>query len=224
MIFVLDLDGTLIDSFARHGLLLEELLQEYAPEFHVRTAEYMDYKRSGHNNYQYLTECLGLPETTARKICHKWVEHIEDPDWLQYDKLYGDALPFLESIKSHGDQIIFLSARQNAASAHAEVRRLGLDQYADEIIFVNQTAQYPTKAAYLGKLLSSSAKSSLFLPVECDIIIIGDTEDEFGAALANQIPPFILSRGFRSSGYLSKVLGITKTFANLTEISRRIYE
>ena len=224
MICVLDLDGTLIDSFARHGLLLEELLQKYAVDAHVRTADYMEYKRSGNNNYKYLTERLGLPEAAACKICREWIQRIEDPFWLQYDKLYDDALSFLRLVKLHGDEIIFLSARHNDASAYDEVIRLGISQYAADIDFVSQFAKYSTKTACIKHLLSVSARPPLSALPKCDIIVIGDTEDEFNAALANQVPSLILSRGFRSSEYLTKTLKISKCFTNLTEVSKKIYE
>jgi len=216
MILLLDLDGTLIDSFSRHGLLLEELLQQHAPGNHIQNTEYVQFKRSGKNNYQYLTQHLGLPEATARQICDAWVRQIEDSGWLQQDKLYDDTQAFLELVKAHGDKIIFLSARQNAANAYAELQRLGLDQYADDIIIVNQNAQYQTKKDYIQQL-------SLYQSPKSDIIIIGDTEDDFGAAQANQVSSFILNRGFRASEYLTKI-GVPESFASLVAVSRRMYE
>lgn len=224
MIFLLDLDGTLIDSFSRHGLLLESILQKYAPAFHIQTADYTSAKRSGKNNYQYLTEYLGLPEDTTRKICDEWVGHIENPEWLQYDKLYSDAKPFLQLIKSRDDKIIFLSARHDANGAYDEVKHLGIDQYADDVIIVNKNAKYQTKSEYIQHLLADTMTPSLQQSPECGIIMVGDTEDDFNAASANQIPFFILNRGFRSSEYLAKILKVPESFADLTTISRRIYE
>ena len=101
MIYVLDLDGTLIDSSIRHGELLRDILNKYNINCSVNFEnEYLEFKRNGGSTFYYLQDVMGLSKVLCTEISRKWIEHIEDWKWLLKDILYDDALPFLNRISN----------------------------------------------------------------------------------------------------------------------------
>jgi len=193
MTYLLDLDGTLIDSARRHWVLMEKLLQKYCPDKaeSFDAAEYMQYKADGHSGKQYLTEILHLDVTKAGEIQKEWQVHIEDEEYLALDRLYDDTIPFLEEQKEKGDTIIYLTARQNRQGLYASLDRLDIRQYASRVIVVDPRNAKAEKIAAAQELLQAGE----------DLILVGDTENEYAVAQELQMPVYLLNRGFRSRKY-----------------------
>ena len=193
MTYLLDLDGTLIDSARRHWVLMEKLLRQYCPDKaeSFAAAEYMQYKADGHSGKQYLTEILHLDEAKAGEIQKEWQEHIEDEEYLALDRLYDDTIPFLEEQKEKGDTIIYLTARQNRQGLYASLDRLDIRQYASRVIVVDPRNAKAEKIAAAQELLQAGE----------DLILVGDTENEYAVAQELQLPVYLLNRGFRSKNY-----------------------
>jgi len=193
MTYLLDLDGTLIDSARRHWVLMEKLLQQYCPDKaeSFAAAEYMQYKADGHSGKQYLTEILHLDEAKVGEIQKEWQEHIEDEEYLALDRLYDDTIPFLEEQKEKGDTIIYLTARQNRRGLYASLDRLDIRKYASRVIVVDPRKAKAEKIAAAQELLQAGE----------DLILVGDTENEYAVAQELQLPVYLLNRGFRSKNY-----------------------
>ena len=192
MRYFFDLDGTLIDSSQRHTLVLSSVLAESNFSFPVeRLQNFISYKSHGFSTLDYLNNVLGMDSDTSRTVAHMWVERIEDPDYLKYDRLYDDVFFVLDSLgSSHSNEIMFITARKHPESLLDELDSLDLTEYAEEIFVVDPVHAAVEKINIL--LQFGNTRSSL---------IIGDTEVEYHASLATGIPVLLLNRGFRCKEY-----------------------
>lgn len=191
MIFVLDLDGTLIDSSKRHYVLMEKLLKEYADNISFNPADYMEYKRMGNSGKQYLKEELGLDKETSDAISKEWVTNIENEEYMDLDELYTDTIEFLDALKQKQYKIIFLSARHNRTNTLKQLEKFGIKEYADAIYVVSPERATEEKIEVIMTYQESGKET----------IIVGDTENEYDTAYAAGINYFVLNRGFRSKEY-----------------------
>ena len=181
MIYVFDLDGTIIDSTKRHYMLMERILMDYGIEVPSDFAKsYMGYKADGNSGKSYLKDILGLTPETADKIQKEWIDHIEDDDFLLTDELYPDALKALEEADG---RIVFLTVRENESGLRKELTRLGIGDH--ELIVLPHTG----------------SKSRVLKELNGDCIMIGDTEVDYEASKEACCKSYILNRGFRSERY-----------------------
>ncbi len=218
MIYVLDLDGTLIDSGERHCRLMQEILSGTAPEVMSESAQgmcydpvgFMRYKADGHSGIQYLTDCLKLGEEAAGQIMALWRQQIEEERWLKMDALYPDTLGFLTRLKQTHSKIIYLTARQNKEGLLQELKRLEIAGYADDIQVVSPADAGKAKKQVVETLLAKTGED------EGMVCIIGDSENEYHLARELSLPCFLLNRGARSERYW-KERGV-KSIASLDEI------
>lgn len=182
--YVFDLDGTLIDSSARHWMLMVELLHQYGFDTGEEFAdEFMRYKRRGNSGYRYLTDVLKISQQCAEEISSEWVKHIEDEKWLIFDTLYDDTIPTLKKIEG---RILFLTIRNNKESLMSELKARGI-------------AIYPIKVLSTGQ-----DKAEILKMISDEKIMVGDTEIDYRAAVESDCPYYMLNRGFRSKEYWDK--------------------
>ncbi len=218
MIYVLDLDGTLINSEERHWGLMGEILSGTVPEIMSGKAsgmcydpvEYMRYKADGHSGYQYLTDRLGLSREAAGQIMALWQQQIEEERWLKTDTLYPDTLGFLNRLKQRQSKIIYLTARQNKEGLLQELKQLEIDGYADDIQVVPPADAGEAKKRVVETILAKTEED------EGTVCIVGDTENEYHLARELSLTCFLLNRGARSERYW-KERGV-KSLASLDEI------
>ena len=204
MTYVLDLDGTLIDSTARHYLLMEKIIADYRQRMQeladalgaYNSEEYMAYKLGGHSGAAYLTEILGLDADVAGELTKQWVSEIELPEYMDTDVLYDDTFPYLAELQSAGHDIIFLTSRANENETFRELDRLGIRRYAEECVIVNPGIR-DAKLEFVKTLVEKGDKP----------VIVGDMETEYYIAARLGLPFYIVNRGFRSKKYLDS-LGI----------------
>ena len=170
MIAFVDLDGTIIDSFYRHYILLNYILVKYKLNIEFIFDDYYIKKRNGLNNYKYLTEILNISEDVAEKIQKEWIEKIENKDMLSLDKLYDDAIPFLEFLKEKNYKIIFLTARRNESLTMIQLEELGISKYPTKVIVVDPKNGDINKSNAIDKEKTANS------------IMIGDTEVDYKSA------------------------------------------
>lgn len=207
MTIILDIDGTLINSSNRHYLLLEELLKSENMKVHLDKEDYLNYKRSGGNNLNYMISRLLLDEEVACKINQEWIAQIENKNWIKYDNLYEDTIDFLENIKKRNVNIYYLSSRHNKENLMDELEELGIKKYANQIYIVDTKNQIEEKRKIISKIKKEHQDS---------IYMIGDTEVDYYSAEKNNIKYMILNRGFRSKSYFDKIN--IKTYNNLFNV------
>lgn len=211
MTFFIDLDGTIINSFERHYLLLNELLKKNKLNKNIDKEKYYILKRDGINNYNYLINNLLLEQEIASLIKNEWIKEIEDLKWISFDKLYDDSIFFLDSIKNN--KIFFLTARKNKENVRLQINNFRLRGYAQNTFVVDSQNPVEGKIEIVEKYKKDH-------PLE-KLIIIGDSEVEFLTAKRLNIKSYILNRGFRSKKFLLKY-GVKKTYDSLYEITKEV--
>lgn len=218
MIYILDLDGTLIDSSERHWRLMREILSKAAPEIVSESASgkrfdpagFMRYKADGYSGLQYLTDCLKLTEDTAGQIMALWRRQIEEERWLKLDVLYPDTPAFLDRMKQKHKKIYYLTARKNKEGLLRELEWLKIADYAVEIQIVSPADAREEKKRVVETILAEAGEDA------GSVCIVGDTENEYHLAKELSLPCYLLNRGFRSERYW-KDRGV-KSVASLCEI------
>lgn len=211
MIFVIDLDGTLVNSFERHYVLLNRLLEKYTKKSIKNKNEYFKFKKEGYNNRKYLEEKLNVDSEISQVIQKEWIENIEGNSMLKLDTLYDDAISFLTKLREFAN-IYFLTARENKKGVTDFINKSNLNKYCEECFVVSTNNARKNKAEKIEELKRKNLGK--------EIIIIGDTEVDFYSASNMNCKSYILNRGFRSRNFL-KNLGIY-SYSDLEEIIERI--
>lgn len=201
----LDLDGTLINSFDRHYVLLKEICTQMNIPFNMSKESYFALKREGLNNKKILSTYCQFPSEIVNEIQMEWVKHIEDNDYLELDYLYNDAIPFLNYLTKKGYKIYLLTARKNNSGVKHTLKKNEILDYFAKIYVVNPEKASENKANILEKYKES------------DTILIGDTEVEALCAKKLGISAFILNRGFRSANYLKENFSL-ETYGSLIQL------
>lgn len=209
MIIVFDLDGTLINSELRHQILLARILKEYKISYEDKLEGYLEYKKSGNGNLKFLQEVLNIDKTLAYEIQKKWMENIENREYLTYDKVYPEVIPILNKLYEK-DEIYYLTARSNRENLLKELEYLQIEKYAQEIFVVNPKKAIEEKR----KIITAISRNG-------KTFLIGDTEVEYEAGKQLlSVYTKILNRGFRNKEFFeSKKI---KTYNNLCEIFKEV--
>ena len=170
-------------------------------------SSFMEYKRDGHNGRAYLTDVLGLNGQLADSISSEWKKNIEDESLLVFDTLYEETISILLSIHETSIRVVYLTVRNNRKCLNEELVRLRIRGYADEVIVLSQGTG---KTDELIRIRNISD----------DVIVVGDTETDYDAAMAASVRCYILNRGFRSKAYWDR-RGVNSD-KNLSEIIEKI--
>lgn len=183
-----DVDGTLLDSSARHETLLRDLLREDGQPWPAEAPDYLTYKADGHSTRAWL-EQAGLTPEQAADIAARWQARIETAPYLAQDRAYPDAVPFLQAVRRSGRSVVLISARQDAQALRVTLERCELLPLADELLVVPPLHAAAEKAARLqGRIAPGDW-------------MVGDTEADQKAAEQLGLPCLVLHRGFRSRRY-----------------------
>lgn len=204
MIYCLDLDGTLVDSRRRHAVVLQAVLQRR----HISCSEediaaYVPYKSQGKNTVDFLCERLRLVRVEAQACAAAWTAVIEEAQYLALDVLYEDTLVALRGLKERG-KIVCLTARKDREAVLQEMADLKIRAYMDTIFVVSPLRAGPEKQAVVRELKKEDA-----------VVVIGDTEVEYEAALEEGVACRVLNCGFRSKLFW-EARGV-RSFASLHE-------
>lgn len=183
-----DVDGTLLDSSARHERLLRDLLKETGIAWPVHAPDYLNYKADGHTTRSWL-EAVGISRSKAEKIAAAWQARIETEPYLAMDHSYEDAVAFLRALHEWQAKVVLLSARQDAGALRTTLQRCALLPLADEVVVVSPRRAVDEKAAVL------RARA------ERGDVMVGDTEADLEAAQCVGVRCLVLDRGFRSRNY-----------------------
>ena len=184
MTYVFDLDGTLIDSRKRHWMLMDKLLRQHGIKVPDSfQTSFLSYKADGHTGLDYLTLKMNIPNNIAEKIQTEWIVHIEDEELQKHDVLFPDVISTLSMIN---DRILLVTLRNNENNLRRSLKKLRLEKYNTIV------------------LKHGSSKTSVLRTIKDDLIMIGDTETDYEAAVEAQCRYYILNRGFRSELFWKK--------------------
>lgn len=193
MIYIFDIDGTLVNSKLRHSVLLKDILIEYGKKIPVNFEDdYIKSKCGGLSTKNYLSTKLGFDDGLSQKIATEWVEKIENEEYLMLDELYDDCVPTLERLFKN-NKIYFLSSRSQPLLLKQELIHFDIMKYADKLLISIPGEGASGKAKYIKKLKDENADE--------EILVIGDTEIDYKAAISANVRYYILNRGFRNCDY-----------------------
>lgn len=176
-----DFDGTLLDSRARHGIVLGDILAENNIDIDV--SDLIDFKRDGANNVAFLIS-RGVDDDVARRIQSEWVRRIERDDYLAHDTMYADALDLLNKYGAGAD-LVLITARANVAGLHAQVDKFNLKKYFRDIYVVSPGVD------------AAAAKADILSRIGA-VCIIGDTASDACAAKTAGIEFIFHENGFHN--------------------------
>ena len=202
-----DVDGTLLDSSARHEVLLRDLLAARGLAWPAAAPDYLAYKADGHSTKAWLA-AAGFDEATCNELAAAWREGIEKPQYLALDTVYPDTLEFLQWLRGTGRRCVLISARQDAAALRQTLARCGILPLVDELLVVPPVQADRRKAELLHPRI---------VPGD---VMLGDTEVDKNCAEAVGLPWIVLDRGFRSAAYW-KAHGVTAA-RDLQEVKRQL--
>ena len=210
MIYAFDLDGTLIDSSHRHSMLLERLFSKYSVMPTQYSSEhFLEYKRNGNSTLNYLIKELGLSRTIAMRINEEWIAHIEDIDLIiECDKVYPETINILKRICDNNHKIFYISCRKSFEALMEEIQKIGIGKYADEVIVCDPCNGIKETIKALNRIKKENNDK---------VIIIGDSEIDYQAAIQTGSEYLILNRGFRSKCFWDE--RCVKSFSSLTQLA-----
>ena len=180
-----DLDGTLLDSRCRHVELLKKILIE--EQLNIDLKNLIDFKSNGKNNVDFLVQS-GLPLSKAQEIQKKWMDHIEDPEYLSLDVLYPYSIDLLSKLsKCH--KLILLTARNNKEGVINQLKKLDISKFFDDIFIIPSN---PEVIINKGECLKNNHVS----------VYYGDTKSDFIACSNTGIKFIFMKNGFNSEKYV----------------------
>ena len=202
-IIAIDLDGTILDSSERHNVVMRKVLDLY--NINLDCGGIVDYKKRGKSNIDFLKEHIDSIDP-CYTIQAKWIRHIEDKDFLAYDKLYHRASLFLEKL-SKSNYLILVTARNDEYNLLEQVRLLEVENFFEKIFVVS-----PGKNA-------AKEKYEALNPFKVDYFI-GDTEVDSSAAYLLNTRFIAVNYGFRTNSFW-EYKGI-KSYSSFNEITSLI--
>lgn len=201
----IDLDGTLITCKNRQTAVLRAAMLACGAKF-ANLDEAWTAKREGLTTREAL-RAAGAPAGIAAAVSARWVAMIEDPQWLQLDACFPDAVDALMRLRDAGVRAVLVTARRHKHWLATQLRSLRLDVHLDKVIVVSPSDATAQKAKVLAQILPRA--------------YIGDTESDFAAARVAGVTYHAVSRGQRSPSFLVRQ-GVSEVAATLTEVLPRV--
>lgn len=179
----LDLDGTLLDSKFRHQKLLYDILMQEGYEININELnDFLPYKSQGKNTKEYLLYKYSNIKN-ADKIVEKWIENIEDLEYLNLDFLYNHVNNLLENLNTICD-LYLVTARKNKENTLKQLNNLDITRYFKKIYIVSNS----------GNIALNKYKKTKNLGID---LIVGDTEIDLKWSQYLKADFFAVNYGFR---------------------------
>lgn len=182
---ILDFDGTLITCANRQAMLARACCAARCVRLDPRA--FWAAKRQGIPTRTAVAD-QGVSKSIAADIASDWVDAIETPYWLAYDRIFDDVRTTLASLRATGRRCVLLTARARAHWLHLQLDQLGLTPLLDQVIVVPPSRASAAKAEALAALRPAG--------------FIGDTDSDAAAARAANTPFVALDRGQHSASRL----------------------
>ena len=203
---MLDLDGTLLDTSARHYAVYSLIVRS----LQVRLLSFTPYnqlRRSGMNNLDVLVKC-GLPLEDLKLAKATWLKHIETLEMLKLDQLFPGVPEWLGS-HENCIKFVLVTLRSNAKALGAQLGWLQLRPYFQQVLDV------PHQHDPVGAKAMAVRQN-----VQADIAAwIGDSEIDIKAAQQIGVEAIGVTSGMRTAEALLSA-GAHETHSFVTDIRR----
>ena len=180
---VLDFDGTLVDAGPRDYQIYVDILDTYGCQ-PLPYGEYWALRRESTPISEVLTRS-GTGERAIEYVATR-LERCERDEYLALDALFPDVLESLEQLTQRY-MLFIVSARLRGPALKAEIARLGLSDYFEDIIVTNG---------------SKTEAIQLLDPV---VAVVGDTEHDVQAAKSLGLVSIAVTTGIRSPQILFRL-------------------
>ena len=134
MTIFFDLDGTLIDSRVR----LYKLFQELIPQSKLSFDEYWKLKRNKIDHETILKNQFNFEHQDFLLFEKKWMELIEDEQWLIFDKPFAGVTHYLQKLKRKGFLLYIVTSRQYKSKVLTQLNSFGWDSIFKDILVTEQ--------------------------------------------------------------------------------------
>ncbi len=183
----IDLDGTLIDARHRLFRLFSDITLQNLLDFE----DYWELKKAMYSNEWILTNYFYYSESQIDNFKSVWLEKIETDQYLAYDNLFPETVPFLTKA-SETHELYLLTSRQFAEKAEQQLKEMGIFNFFKKILV---TAQRSGKTELI-------RKSNI--QINNDDILIGDTGIDIQTAKEVGMRSMAVLTGCRSRSILKK--------------------
>lgn len=192
---VCDLDGPLLDGRRKHYRCYETILRRHGYE-PIGLDEYWTLKRNRVNR-RTLLERSHIPAEFYDIYNAEWLNSIEVPEFLSYDRLQAGALQTLAAWKHGQKALVLATIRHNARSLNDQLEALDISRYFDVVSLSPARDGAQGKAAGVrDRVPALDASRSLW---------IGDTEVDLEAARILGCRVWAITDGLRSAGFLASL-------------------
>jgi phosphoglycolate phosphatase-like HAD superfamily hydrolase len=188
-----DLDGTLIDVSRRHHKVYSEITESLGGK-PLQKEAYWHLKRSKTTWPEILKASQLSPDLTDNFLSI-FISKIEQPEYLQLDTLFPDAIATLENTSTLY-QCYLVSLRRNESNLIREVDNLGISKYFKKILSAHSESDGSDKKIELIKAELTQAKGDL---------IIGDTEADVKTGQALNLTTVAVLSGIRDRQFVEKL-------------------
>lgn len=207
-----DLDGTLIDTSERHYRVHKDVLKSLGAMETLSKEEFWLQKRKGIKTLKFLPKDFSVELT--RKFMSKWLERIEDKNYLKYDKFLPGTLEVLMILKKKYN-LVLVTLRNNKKNLIWEVDKFGLANSFEEIL-VGSPLKLKNKVSLINDYIEKSSKNNF--------IIVGDTEADILAGKELELLTVAATYGIRSKEFLIKLKPdfLLDNFSDLHKVFKEI--
>ena len=131
-----DLDGTLIDSKDR----LYRLFKHLVPSSDLTFEQYWHYKRNKIDHKEILETKYSFAEKDIVSFQKNWMDMIEMPEWLEFDKPFNGVTNFLEALKKD-NELYLVTARQLETNVLTQLSNFGWSSIFTRVFVTHQKAE-----------------------------------------------------------------------------------
>jgi len=189
-----DLDDTLIDTSERHYRVYNDILELLRLPNKLSKEQFWNMKRDGKKTLTLLPD--NSAQSYGREFSNKWLEKVEEKEYLNYDRLCPKSLYVLSALECKFD-LLLVTMRRNERNLFWELDNLGLAKYFKQIINGSPLAFDDKVSLIQGCTKSRAEKESG--------IIVGDSEMDVNTGKKLGMLTIGVTSGIRSRNFLKKL-------------------
>lgn len=189
---IFDLDGPLLEVRMRLHQCYSDILRRHGFD-PMAIDEYWIMKRNRKDRREQLA--YSGAECIYDKFLQEWIDTIERPEYLRFDRLQPGALESMSFFKAKGIRLILATMRQSRENLLQELEFLGINSFFSQIVVCPHTDGGEGKARLVTQLGVE--------PARC--LWIGDTEADILAARCLGCKIWAVTCGVRTEEFLKSM-------------------